>query len=291
MEKITPLVDLAFKKLFGVEENKDLLISLVNAIISPMDQLSDLVLLNPYNAQSFRNDKWSVLDIKARSLDGRFFNIEIQLNNDEDYDKRALYYWSKLYTGQLALAQSYNNLQKTIGIHILNFVSIIDTPKYHNVFDIRERECNIPYFEDLELHTIELKKFNDNHREELSDMVDKIQTSLDRWVTFLTRNDLLNKEQLPQALSDPSLKKALGILEVMNFTSEEREAYEGHLKWLMTEASVLKTAENKGREKGLAEGRAEGRAEFIQIMLAQGHRIETIAKFTGLSVDQINKLC
>ena len=117
MEKITPKIDLAFKKIFGVEENKDLLISLINATVSPEDQVRDVTLLNPYNAKSFRSDK---LDVKAVGETGKIFNIEIQVTDEADYDKRALYYWAKLYTDQLKAAQTYSKLHKAIGIHILN---------------------------------------------------------------------------------------------------------------------------------------------------------------------------
>ena len=98
MEKISPRVDLAFKKIFGVEENKDLLISLINSIVSQDDQVSDITLLNPYNPKNFRQDKLSILDVKATNQDGKRFNIEIQISDEADYDKRALYYWAKLYT-------------------------------------------------------------------------------------------------------------------------------------------------------------------------------------------------
>ena len=75
MENINPRVDIAFKKIFGVEENKDLLISLINSIVGPEDQVSEVTLLNPYNLKSFRTDKLSILDIKARNQDGKKFNI------------------------------------------------------------------------------------------------------------------------------------------------------------------------------------------------------------------------
>ena len=65
MEKISPRVDVAFKKIFGVEENKDLLISLINSIVGKEDQVLDITLLNPYNPQNFRQDKLSIIDIKA----------------------------------------------------------------------------------------------------------------------------------------------------------------------------------------------------------------------------------
>ena len=126
MSNISPRVDVAFKKIFGVEENKDLLISLINSVVSAEDQISEITLLNPYNAKNFKNDKLSILDVKAKGIDGKRFNIEIQISDEADYDKRALYYWAKLYTEQLKVieAEDYSTLCKAIGIHILNFTSI-----------------------------------------------------------------------------------------------------------------------------------------------------------------------
>src|SRR6185312_13791831 len=107
MEKISPRIDIAFKKIFGVEENKDLLISLVNSIVSEEDQVKEITLLNPYNAKNFKHDKLSILDIKAKGEGGKRFNIEIQISDEADYDKRALYYWAKLYTEQLKSSADY----------------------------------------------------------------------------------------------------------------------------------------------------------------------------------------
>ena len=73
MSRLNPRVDIAFKKIFGVEENKDLLISLVNSILTKKDQVKDLT--HPYNPQNFHNDKLSILDIKA--LDAKLINIEM----------------------------------------------------------------------------------------------------------------------------------------------------------------------------------------------------------------------
>ncbi|WP_243018636.1 MULTISPECIES: Rpn family recombination-promoting nuclease/putative transposase, partial [Candidatus Cardinium] len=212
----------AFKKIFGVEENKDLLIALINATVSPEDQVVEVTLLNPYNPKSFSNDKLSILDIKAVGENGKRFNIEIQITDESDYDKRALYYWAKLYTEQLKVSQNYSTLNKAIGIHILNFISITDSKKYHNVFHITEKESGLPYFTDLELHTIELSKFSNNPNEDLTSLLQKIKNSLDIWTAFLTRNDLLNKDNLPERLDNNTLKKALHVLETMNFTDEER---------------------------------------------------------------------
>ena len=279
MGNVNPRVDLAFKKIFGVEENKDLLISLINSIVSTEDQVSDITLLNPYNPKNFKSNKLSILDIKAKSHSGKRFNIEVQISDYSDYDKRALYYWGKLYTEQLKESDDYAQLSKAIGIHILNFTSIPESDKYHNVFHIREKDTGVLYFDDLELHTIELKKFtkstninasDEELQKELAALVLKINSSLDMWAAFLTRHDLLNKESLPKELENNDLKKALTVLEIMNFSDEEKEAYDDHLKWLRIETNTLKNYEQKGIEKGRAEGEQIGIAKGEQIGITKG---------------------
>ena len=294
MEKISPRVDVAFKKIFGVEENKDLLISLINSIVGQDDQVEDITLLNPYNPQNFRQDKLSILDIKAKGIDGKRFNIEIQISDEADYDKRALYYWAKLYTEQLKVAQDYSTLAKAIGIHILNFTSIPEAENYHNVFHITEKENGFAYFKDLELHTIELNKFTSDSSEELQDIVAKTRNALDMWLTFLTRHDLLKADKLPKELDNDKLKKALKVLDVLNFSEEERELYEDHLKWLRIEANTLKKTAEKAKEEGIAEGIEKGiekrNIEVAINMIKQKLDNKLISSVTGLTLEEILKL-
>jgi len=303
MSKINPRVDLAFKKIFGVEENKDLLISLINSVVSKEDQVIDVILLNPYNPKNFANDKLSILDIKAKGSNNRMFNIEIQISDEADYDKRALYYWAKIYTEQLKMGDGYDKLTKAIGIHILNFTSILNQKKYHNVFEIREKESGEPYFTDLELHTVELQKFTGKDSpENLSELIPKIKNSLDMWAAFLTRNNLLKGDNLPGILNDRCLKKAIHVLDVIKFNEIERDIYEGHLKWLMIEENTLKKAEGdgfaKGLERGLSQGLSQGLAEgeakaLMQVakaMLLAGDSVEKVSNITGLSEFELEKL-
>ena len=309
MEKITPRVDIAFKKIFGVEENKDLLILLINSIVSKEDQVVSITLLNPYNPKNFKKDKLSILDIKAEGADGKRFNIEIQISDEADYNKRALYYWAKLYTEQLKEAEDYGQLSKAIGIHILNFTSIPESDKYHNVFHVIEKDNGAHYFKDLELHTIELKKFTDNVSNQLSDVVEKIKTSLDIWVAFLTKYNLFDKDNLPERLKNTGLKKALTVLEVMNFSEDEKEGYEAHLKWLRIQTNTIKKYEQNAREEGFSEGKAEGKAEGEAIgeargeeklnkerreiaknFLKQGIGIEIVMTSTGLTREEVEEI-
>jgi predicted transposase/invertase (TIGR01784 family) len=290
MSDINPRVDLAFKKIFGVEENKDLLISLINSIVSTEDQVRDVTILNPYNPQNFKNDKLSILDIKAEGETGKRFNIEIQISDEADYDKRALYYWAKLYTEQLHATKNYGALNKAIGIHILNFTSIPNEEKYHNVFKIKEKDSNIEYYQDLELHTIELNKFMNEVGDELSSIMARVKNKIDIWSAFLTKYDVLNNNVLEGELNDPNLKKALDVLNIMNFTPAEREEYESHLKWLRIEAGTVKKAEDKAREEGLEKGREEEKIEIATNMLKQDLDLKLISDVTKLTEDKIKTL-
>lgn len=242
------------------------------------------------------------IDIKAQGKCGKRFNIEIQITDDGNYDKRALYYWAKLYSEQLRSGEKYGTLCKAIGIHILNFTSILQSDRYHNVFHVKERETGERYFTDFELHTVELKKFKGAASEELGELIGKIKTALDIWVAFLTRHELLDKTALPKELDDNALKKALQVLEVMNFSKAERESYDARLKWLSHEASALDLAEARGIEIGEVRGKARGieigEARGIEIgvertalnMLKQGLTPQVISLATGLSLKKIEIL-
>jgi predicted transposase/invertase (TIGR01784 family) len=259
MCRINPRVDFAFKKLFGSEENKDLLISLINAIVSERDQVADIELKNPYNLADYQAGKMSILDIKAVDKTGLWYNIEMQVSEDLNFDKRALYYWARLVTEQLKEGAVYRQLKKTVSINILDFNFTPSETEFHNIYKI----CNTTVagddrFHDIfELHYIELRKF----RKEYAELV----RPLDRWLTFLTRAHELARGRVPESLSsDQQILKAIEAVDRM-FDEEERLVYEERMRLIADAAALMISAEEKGmrkgREKGKAEGKAEGRAE------------------------------
>ena len=158
----------------------------------------------------------------------------------------------------------------------------------------------------MELHTIELNKFTSDSSEELKDIVAKTRNALDMWVAFLTRHDLLKADHLPKELDDENLKKALHVLDVLNFSKEERELYEDHLKWLRIEANTLKKATEKalsegisiGKQEGISIGEARGIEKGIEKrnlevainMLKQKLDDKLISSVTGLNLGEIAKL-
>ena len=272
---LNPKVDLAFKKLFGVEENKDLLMSFINSVVDQKDQVKDIILKNPYNDKNFKNDKLSILDVKAQdAITDKWYNIEMQISDQDYYDKRALYYWSKLYIGQLGSGVIYSKLEKTICINILNFTCIDGEENYHNTYKLHNTKSKNIFLDDLEIHFIELTKY---HKE--------LKNLLDKWVLFLKDGNLF--KELPKELEEVnSIKKAMEVLEHMSLNPEEREAYEARLGWLMDEELALEKAEKKGLEKG----RKEEKKETIKSALEMGMDIKDISILTKLSMIEVEAI-
>ena len=297
---INPRVDLAFKKIFGVEENRDILISLLNSIVSQEDQIDEVELLNPYNERNFKKDKLSVLDIKARNKnDGTFFLVEMQLAEEKEYPKRGLYSWARVYSNQLASGDKYKELSRTIAIHILNF-TFIDyskvkgwsqsaSNKYHHRFVLCDKETRIEVFKDIEIHTIELNKFEAVDAKDLNEIIPKIKDMLDKWVAVLTNHDLLGIKNLPIEINTPEIKKALRIMKEMSFNKLEREIYNSHLDFLRIEEGAFSARFDAGKEEGLEEGKIAGKLEIAKNLIAKGFDEKLIFELTGLTVQEIKK--
>lgn len=270
MTVLNPRVDFAFKKLFGSAENKDLLISFINAVVSKENQIVDLTLLNPYNHKDYPADKLSILDIKATDEQGRQYNIEMQITDQVYYNQRVLYYWSKLYASQLQQGDAFPELKKTISINILNFNYFDQEHDYHNVFKILNVRSHNSYFEDLELHFIELEKFDKD--------ILHLKTALDRWANFLKRAQKYTRDDLPTVMrQEPTIAKAFQVLETLYLTKEERDVYEARLKWLRDEECALMKAHLDGKLEGIS----EATNEMAQKMLLAGIDPEIVNKITA----------
>lgn len=252
MCRINPRVDFAFKKLFGSEENKDLLLALINAVVSEEDQAADIELRNPYNLADYQAGKISVLDIKVVDKKGRWYNVEMQISQDLHFDKRAIYYWAKLVTEQLSEGMMFRELRKTVSINILDFNFVPDPAAYHSRYKIINTDsCKDDGLHDIfELHYIELRKF----KKEYQDIV----SPLDRWITFLTKAHELAGKKLPDALAaDQQIVKAVSAVDRM-FNEDERRVYDVRMQALLDVESKIASAVAEGMEKGLEQGIAQG---------------------------------
>nr|WP_162839393.1 Rpn family recombination-promoting nuclease/putative transposase [Ferroacidibacillus organovorans] len=277
MELLKPSVDFVFKRIFGIEENKDILLDFLNAVFESANEpgVTEIEILNPYLDKTTVYDKMSVLDIKARTASGTLINIEIQLRDQQDMEKRSLYYWARMYGSQLVQGEIYRSLCRTVTINILGF-NYIDNDRYHNTFHLREDSTGLILTNDIEIHMIELQK--------LREIAVGQQRKLVRWTLFLLGPGQERMEEL--AMEEPAIKKALTTLEFLSQDREARELYEARQKAIHDWNSNIHGAREDGREKG----ERFKAIEVAQNMLSEGMEVELVARLTGLTHEEINGL-
>jgi predicted transposase/invertase (TIGR01784 family) len=246
--RIDPRIDFAFKRLFGSEANKSILISLLRAVLKI--DIADVQLLNPFNEKDLIDDKVSILDVKARLVDGTLINIEMQMVLKAPYPERALYYWARLYSDQLKQGDDYDQLAQTVAIHFINDVLFADVPEYHLEFDIRSRQHETLILTDrFSMHVLELPKMRSS--------VEEIATGLDQWCSFLNHAAEWEPDSLPVTITDVAIRRAMEELKVMFQTDHEREVYEGRMK----QARDTLMAENRYRKMAEREAAAIAREQ------------------------------
>ncbi len=166
---LPPKMDFVFKRIFGNENHPNVLISFLNAVLNPVDPIQSVVLKDTTIEKSHLEDKYSRLDVKAITNKGEHINIEIQLKDEYNIIKRSLYYWSKLYEGQLENGENYQKLSRTICINLLDF-NLLNHSNFHSVY--RLKDCRT-----------KLKKMKDVKR------VEDVKTKLEAWLYFINQPD------------------------------------------------------------------------------------------------------
>ncbi|WP_405170932.1 Rpn family recombination-promoting nuclease/putative transposase [Paenibacillus sp. FSL H8-0280] len=270
---LDPKNDFVFKRIFGSEENKDVLLAFLNRTFQEAGEprLTEIVLMNPYTDKDSPQDKQSIFDIQAKTAEGNLINIEMQLFNRYDNEKRTLYYWSKQYSSQLTEGNAYKKLKKCVTINILNF-SVLSTERYHNIFHLREDNTGIPLTDDLEIHFLELSKLDQEYTINSGGLLN--------WLLFLKSDNTENWEVLK--MQEPELGKAMTVLEFLSQDKEARRRYEMRQKALHDEASL--------REGAREEGERQGKLEIASKMIAKGMDLESISELTGFSMEELKAM-
>ena len=204
---LDPKIDFVFKKIFGSEKHPRVLISFLNAILKPINPISNVEIRNSDLEKEFLDDKFSRLDIKARTNKNEIINIEIQLKNEYNMIKRSLYYWSKMYEEQLNEGDDYSKLERTICINILNF-KYLDNNRFHNGYRLKEIETNEELTDLEEIHFIEIPKLKKINSEK--DIVDV----LEGWVEFLRdpESEVVRKLEMTNKRLINEIKKSIAGL-------------------------------------------------------------------------------
>ena len=298
------MFDRGFKRVFGKPANKDLLIALLNAVL-PEKGIVDLTYLNTETEGLGPESKKTTFDVQCSLGDGSRIIVEVQNSNQAYFKERVLYYASLPILEQLDKGDEYR-LYPVYVISILDFALKHDDwdGRIRSSYSLREDICGERMTDALQFVFLELGRFHKTEAE--------LDNDLEKWYFCLLR--MRNLAKRPASMQAEVFKRLFDVSEVAALPKEEQEQY---IRDMTTERDIINQkafARNEGLEQGLArgraegeaigmskgraegrsegraEGKAEGRSEVARAMLLENISIETIAKVTGLSAEQIRAL-
>ena len=288
-EKMRLTVDYAFKRVFGRNGNEGILKDFLESILDI--EIKDITIQNPEIPKNMRDSKIGILDVRAEINGKEIIEVEMQVQNQYNIDKRSPIYITKIYSDQLKEGDSYVEVKKVAVINILNF-NYYERNSYHSVGRMKfenskeNEKVDMGYIleeqyvtNDLEMHFIELPKFRKKNPD--------ISSKLDQWLWLICGEE----EKIKMAKNEnEKIKEAKSELEKLEMSPEDRELYELRLKAIRDEINIRESGFIDGKTEGKKEGELQKSLEIAQNMLKENMPIEVISKLTGLLQEEIEKL-
>ncbi len=289
-----PKIDFAFKEIMEDEKARTGFLAAVLQL-DPID-IKETRILNSSLRKAHVNDKLGILDVRILLNDDTHIDTEIQLSKLKVWGDRALFYISKMYTGQIEKGQNYDVLNKCVSISILDFVLFENEPDFYSRFHILEDTRHFIYTDKMEFHVIELPKLPKGLRDDSG--------SLELWAKFINAE---KKEEFDLiAEKDPYIQSAYDHLQIVSQDKQKRLEYEARQKAILDHNQSMFEAEQRGRKQGMEEGRQQGREEGRKQGMEEGRQLEaasialklislgmddaTIIGATNLSPDRVESL-
>ena len=274
---INPYTDFGFKKLFGTELNKDLLISFLNALFNNSEkEIEDIQYLNGENLGDGYGDRRSIFDVYCKTKDGSRFIVEMQKAEQSYFKDRSVYYATTPIRQQAPKGREWDyHLEDVYTIGVLNFKfpnGEYPAESYRHEIKLKDVEDNHVFYDKLTFIYLEMPKFNKTE--------DQLVTMFDKWM-FVLRN-LSTLLERPKALQDRVFEKLFQQAEIAKYTPEERQEYEASVKNYWDYFSTMKTAADNA-----VRGEKESTVHRLKEM---GLTVEQIAQGAGLSKDDVLKI-
>ncbi|MEA5260228.1 Rpn family recombination-promoting nuclease/putative transposase [Arcicella aquatica] len=289
---INPFTDYGFKKLFGEELNKDLLLDFLNELLKEeQGQITALNYLKTENLGLTELDRKAIFDLYCENEKGEKFIVELQKTKQNFFKDRTVYYSTFPIREQAKRADWNYELKAVYTIAILDFVFDADKNepnKFRYDVKLKDTETNKVFYDKLTFIYLEMPKFKKT--------IDELETRFDKWLYVISN---LNKlDRVPDSLREQIFEKVFETAEIAKFTQEQVLSYEDSLKYYRDLKNSLDTAREEGEIEGILKGKLEGEIEGIykgklevaRNMLSLGISIETIIQATGLSEEEINHL-
>ena len=286
---VNPYTDFGFKKLFGTEINKDLLISFINSLLHGREVVKDLTYLNTEHLGTSETDRKTVFDVYCENEKGEKILVEMQRGIQQYFKDRSLYYATFPIREQGQKGEWDYQLKAVYIIGILNFTFDKDNDNYfHHEVQLLDNKTKEVFYDKLTFIYLEMPKFNKTE--------DELTSMFEKWL-FVLRN-LSRLMERPKALQERIFTKLFEAAEIAKFTKLEYDSYEESLKayrdWKNTIDTEKKISWEEGHEKGREEGFEEGQEkktiEMARNLKVKGIPINIIVECSGLTEEEINAL-
>jgi predicted transposase/invertase (TIGR01784 family) len=258
---INPLTDFGFKRIFGTELNKNLLIDFLNVILPDPHKVKDLTYLNTDHLGNTPLDRKAIFDLYCEGESGEKFIVEMQKAKHNFFKERSVYYATFPIQEQAKQGSWDYYLEPVYTIGILDFIfkDHWDDPTLLHIVELKDQECRV-FYEKLKFIYIELPKFTKT--------IDTLTDHFDKWL-YLLRH-LPDLEDPPVPLQENVFLQLFETAALAKFSREEIRAYENSLKYYRDMQGVIETARNEGLQEGREQGIQEGREQGIQEGREQG---------------------
>jgi predicted transposase/invertase (TIGR01784 family) len=278
---INPFTDFGFKKLFGSDPNKDLLIDFLNQVLPGKHKIKDLTYSRTEQLGNTEADRKAIFDLYCLGEKGERFIVEMQKAKQNFFKDRSVYYASFPIQEQAKKGDWNYQLSDVYMVGILDFTFSDDAAEQevrHEV-QLKDHNCQV-FYDKLTFIYLEMPNFKKSEEE--------LESDFDKWMFVL--RELPNLQNRPQALQERIFQKLFEAAEIAKFTPDEKIKYEESLKYYRDLKNVVDSSFEEGKAEGIAEGIAEGRTEIARQMKSEGEPIEKIVRFTGLNKEEIEKL-
>ena len=284
---INPFTDFGFKKIFGEQASKELLIDFLNALIPQANKIIDLNFKNTEHLGQKELDRNAIFDIYCENQSNEKFIVELQKAKQNYFRERTIYYSTFPIREQAEKGEWNYNLNAVFCIGILDFTfndyeSEPEKSEVVHTIKLKNQHGNT-FYEKLTYIYIEMPNFNK--------LEDNLSSRLDKWLFFI--KNLEDFQSIPSIFSDEIFEKAFEKAELAKFGQEEMDKYESSLKLYRDLKGVIDTAfidgRSEGKIEGLEEGRQEGLEEGRQEGLEEG-RLEglEVGRLEGLQEGKYN---
>ena len=278
---INPFTDVGFKRIFGQEVSKDLLIDFLNDLLEGERKIADIQFLDKELLPEFEGNRGVIYDIYCTAENGDHFIVEMQNKQQINFKERTLFYLSHAITRQGERGAEWMfNLKAVYGVFFMNF-ALKDAPhKLRTDIVLADRDTHETFSDKMRFIFIELPSFKKTEEE--------CETDFERWIYVLKNMETLSR--LPFKARKAVFEKLEQIVDIAALSKEERMRYDESIKVYRDHLATIAYAKTEGRKEGRAEGRAEGIKIVARQMKEKGMDLASIADMTGLSIETIGEL-